>query len=71
MRAGDGVALARFPEWTGRVMRVESGKVDVEFSKGGTGRFPEEDLVPVEVPVPADEDKAWPPRNLETKVPKH
>jgi preprotein translocase subunit YajC len=62
MQPGDRVALRR-GGWEGKVDRVQSGaRVHVEFDNGGSGLFPEADLVRV-----GNEDKAWPPRNLEAK----
>lgn len=60
---GDPVRLRRAEEYRGKITNVVNADTyDVEFHGGGTGRFRGVDLL-------ADEDKAWPPTGLETKVP--
>lgn len=63
MQVGDGVVVKR-SGWTGTVMHVREGRVQVAFTRGGSGIFAEKDLIRYEVEV---QEKSWPPPTLETK----
>ena len=63
MQVGDGVVV-KGSGLTGTVMHVSRGRAQVAFLRGGSGIFPEDDLVPYQVEV---QEKSWPPPTLETK----
>jgi hypothetical protein len=79
VQVGSPVALATNSAWTGTITGVRGDRADVDFDGGGTGKGIEmsdlreqddpRDEREVEQDEPATDEKAWPPKGIQTKVP--
>lgn len=79
MNVGDPVALACAPDWTGVIEKVRGDLYDVVLDNGGKAKgMSKDDLHDKSEATDtdkdrdnrADSDKSWPPKSMETKVPK-